>query len=98
MPNAASMTSIARSSSQARAWIWPPTMRALRKYSSLCTTTRNTSEAIASGIDTERLITTMTVLAMRLPTMGISPPTKVIATMVLPNGRWMPRSGRMATR
>src|SRR3954469_4236761 len=55
MPKIASITSMARRSSHARAWIWPPITRAFTKYSSLWITTRNASELTASRGDTLKL-------------------------------------------
>jgi hypothetical protein len=97
-PKAASKTSIAQSSSHAAALISPPTMRALRKYSSLWMTMRKASELRATAKDTERLTTTMMVLEIRLPITGSRPAMKVTAMSALANGRWTPSIGRTTTR
>jgi hypothetical protein len=50
-------------------------------------TTRKTSDASATTGEAARLITTITVLDIRLPITGSRPATKVMAMMVLVSGR-----------
>src|SRR3569832_3037035 len=70
MPNTDSITSMAASSSQARASICEPMIFAFRKYSSLCTVTRNISAMMAVCRECERPTTTSTVFEIRLPITG----------------------------
>ncbi len=75
-----------------------PMMRAFTKYSSLCTITRNASDASASSSDTATLIRTMAVLEIRLPATGISPATKVSSTSDLEYGTCRPSAGSTPIR
>ena len=97
-PNIDSITSIATSSSQARALICEPMILAFRKYSSLWITTMNASETSAICSECESPTTTSTELEIRLPITGSSPAKKVIAVMVFDSGKRKPDNGRMMNK
>ena len=73
MPKIRSNTTITSSNSHALDSISEPIIFAFKKYSSLCTTTKNTSEAAATYSDAPKLKIIITVLDTRLPATGTSP-------------------------
>ena len=98
MPKAASITSIASNNSQACACTCVPIICAFKKYSSLWMTTRNISDAIATGSETLRLKITMIALERRFPTTGSRPTRKVMTSTVLASGRCTSANGNATKR
>ena len=95
MPKIRSNTTITSSNSHALDSISEPIIFAFKKYSSLCTTTKNTSEATATYSDAPKLKIIITVLDTRLPATGTSPTTNAITKTVRRKGSSTPNAGRI---
>ena len=59
---------------------------------------KKASEPMATWRECDRLMTTITVLEMMLPTTGSNPARKVTAIMLLVNGKWTPAKGRTTNK